>query len=90
MTKKSNVENITGFEAENKPNEAETAATPIAKPSAFSLDKFKSKRGAALANVETAHLAGQFNFHVPTSATPGICRSPLQIWRARHPRLVVP
>jgi hypothetical protein len=33
--------------------ETESAATPIAKPSAFNLDKFKSKRAAALANVET-------------------------------------
>jgi hypothetical protein len=29
------------------------AQAPIAKPSAFNLDKFKSKRAAAMANVET-------------------------------------
>lgn len=41
--------------AESEPETAdtETAATPITKPSAFNLDKFKSKRAAALANVET-------------------------------------
>ena len=32
---------------------AENEAMTIAKPSAFSLDKFKSKHGATLANVET-------------------------------------
>jgi hypothetical protein len=31
----------------------DVAQAPIAKPSAFNLDKFKSKRAAALANVET-------------------------------------
>src|SRR5262249_11265314 len=41
--------------AESEPETADTeaAATPIAKPSAFNLDKFKSERAAALANVET-------------------------------------
>jgi hypothetical protein len=38
--------------AENKPTLVEEVA-PIAKPSAFSLDKFKSKRAAAIASVET-------------------------------------
>jgi hypothetical protein len=33
--------------------EEATTVAPIAKPSAFNLDKFKSKRAAALANVET-------------------------------------
>ena len=35
----------------------DTAIAPIAKPSAFSLDKFKSKRAAAIANVETLQTA---------------------------------
>jgi hypothetical protein len=35
----------------------DTPIAPIAKPSAFSLDKFKSKRAAAIANVETMHTA---------------------------------
>jgi hypothetical protein len=42
-------------ESMNTENTATTdnSATPITKPSGFSLDKFKSKRAAALANVET-------------------------------------
>jgi hypothetical protein len=42
-------------ESTNTENTATTnnSATPITKPSGFSLDKFKSKRAAALANVET-------------------------------------
>jgi hypothetical protein len=35
----------------------DTAIAPIAKPGAFSLDKFKSKRAAAIANVETLQTA---------------------------------
>jgi hypothetical protein len=35
----------------------DTPAQPIAKPSAFSLDKFKSKSGAAVAGVETLQAA---------------------------------
>jgi hypothetical protein len=37
--------------AEKKPLREE--AVPVTKPSAFSLDKFKTKRAAAVANVET-------------------------------------
>jgi hypothetical protein len=41
--------------AKTKPAKTKSAKTvaPIAKPSSFSLDKFKSKRAAAIANVET-------------------------------------
>jgi hypothetical protein len=40
--------------AKLKTNETKTdKVVPIAKPGAFSLDKFKSKRGAVMANVET-------------------------------------
>ena len=41
--------------AKTKPAKTKSAKTvaPIAKPSSFSLDKFKSKRAAAVANVET-------------------------------------
>jgi hypothetical protein len=35
------------------PETPEATTTPIAKPSAFNLDKFKSKRAVAMANVET-------------------------------------
>ena len=35
----------------------ETVVAPIAKPSAFDLDKFKTKRAAAIANVETLQTA---------------------------------
>jgi hypothetical protein len=42
---------LTAIEAMGEP------APAIAKPEGFSLDKFKSKRGAALANVETLQTA---------------------------------
>jgi hypothetical protein len=35
------------------PTEEKAEAVPIAKPSTFSLEKFKSKRAATVANVET-------------------------------------
>ena len=39
--------------AADKPEDLTEKVTPIKKPSSFSLDKFKSKRAAAIANVET-------------------------------------
>ena len=42
----------------------ETPIAPIAKPSAFSLDKFKSKRAAAIANVETLQTALPLKYRV--------------------------
>ena len=50
------VENTAGFEniTTSKPEiDSEAAAISIAKPGAFNLNKFKSKRAAAIANVET-------------------------------------
>jgi len=50
------VENTAGFEnvTTSKPEiDSEAAAISIAKPGAFDLNKFKSKRAAAMANVET-------------------------------------
>jgi hypothetical protein len=48
------VENTAAFEnvTTDKP-EIDTEAISIAKPGAFDLNKFKSKRAAAIANVET-------------------------------------
>ncbi len=47
------VVNIDEQIVDNTPPMEEANVTPIAKPSAFSLDKFKSKRSAAIASVET-------------------------------------
>jgi hypothetical protein len=43
----------TNTESQPETPATDTAATPIVKPSAFNLDKFKSKRAVAMANVET-------------------------------------
>src|SRR5262245_926225 len=50
------VNNISGVEkaTANSPEiDSEAAVIPIAKPGAFDLNKFKSKRATAMANVET-------------------------------------
>ena len=56
---------------------------PIAKPSAFDLDKFKSKRAAAIANVETLQTVpfslfsqGAKDFHLRLHPNEERCWSP--------------
>jgi hypothetical protein len=52
VAKQSTIKAVEKTEAVTPPAE-ESAPLTIAKPSGFSLDKFKSKKGAAIANIET-------------------------------------